>query len=115
MLFGLFVLRPCGILFLYLFYTKIKYELQKIQTGLCIWIHIHRSSLKRCTSSRAWLICIMRWSLINVMQRFCCDRGKKTMYLLLCKLWLVLRPPAYVCCKLNMPWLRCRATLIQLL
>ena len=64
---------------------------------------------KRCTSSFASFVFIMRWSRINITHLFCCDLGKNTMNLLLWIACEVFLPPLYVCCKLITDVTLCRA------
>ena len=81
-------------------YSSSRYfELNK-HTGLCIWITRYLSSFaKRWTSSFASGMLSIRWSRMNMIHLFCCERGKNTMNLLDCRACVVFRFPAYVCCS----------------
>ena len=51
-----------------------------MQTGECIWTIIDLDKLaNRLTSTFASGVGICKWSFKNIVQRCCCDRGKKMM------------------------------------
>ena len=57
-----------------------KYLSLKMQTGECIWTIIDLDKLaNRLTSTFASGVGICKWSFKNIVQRCCCDRGKKMM------------------------------------